>query len=182
VLDRWGAPKQWADGTLPVPGVYGVPEQWPHIRAAYEQAGFVHEGNTEIVYLAKVHDLLHPGNPPVHGVRLRRSVGVNGTRLSAAFGNEIAGYIEVDSLGDAGKLPRNVGMADIGNLHVAEEYRRRGFARWLVGQAGEWLRLAKVASVLAYAFPEEDGCTTLLEAMGFPELTRTERGWLRKPR
>ena len=32
-LEAWGVTHQHADGELPVRGVYGVPEQWPHIRA-----------------------------------------------------------------------------------------------------------------------------------------------------
>ena len=38
---RWGVTRQHAGGELPVPGVYGVPEQWPHI-AAPLPAGRVH--------------------------------------------------------------------------------------------------------------------------------------------
>ena len=34
-----------------------MPEQWPHIRALYERAGFAHTGHTEIVYLARIGDL-----------------------------------------------------------------------------------------------------------------------------
>ena len=52
--------RQHAGGELPVPGVYGVPDQWPHIRALYERAGFRHTGHTEIVYLARVEDLPRP--------------------------------------------------------------------------------------------------------------------------
>lgn len=181
-LDRWGAPKQYADGALPVPGVYGVPDQWPHVRTAYEQAGFSHRGNTEIVYIAKIHELPMPGEPPIPGVVLRRSVGINGTRLSAAVGDETAGYIEVETLEDAGRVPRNGGMADIGNLHVLEKYRRRGLATWLIGKAREWLILSRTEQVLAYASPEEVDCTSLLEAVGFGRLTRTERGWVRDTR
>ena len=48
-------------------GVYGVPEQWPHIRALYQQAGFAHTGHTEIVYLARVQDLPGPSGPPLPG-------------------------------------------------------------------------------------------------------------------
>ncbi len=59
-LQEWGVTRQGAGGELPVPGVYGVPEQWPHIRALYERAGFAHTGHTEVVYLAKVKDLPHP--------------------------------------------------------------------------------------------------------------------------
>src|SRR5262249_15797425 len=43
-LGRWGVTRQHAGGDLPVRGVYGVPEQWPHVRALYERAGFAHTG------------------------------------------------------------------------------------------------------------------------------------------
>ena len=39
-LDQWGVSRRGADGDLPAPGVYGLPAQWPHVRAAYERAGF----------------------------------------------------------------------------------------------------------------------------------------------
>lgn len=71
------------------------PEQWPHIRSLYERAGFTHTGHTEIVYLAQVADLLRPAEPPITGLALRRTVGMNGTRLSAVLGEEVIGYIEV---------------------------------------------------------------------------------------
>ena len=85
----WGVDHWHADGTLPAPGVYGVPEQWPHVRALYERAGFVHQertgsehdGHTEIVLLAMVEELPRPAEPPVGGLRLGRALGVNGTRL-----------------------------------------------------------------------------------------------------
>jgi ribosomal protein S18 acetylase RimI-like enzyme len=40
-LRRWQVTRWWADGALPAPGVYGLPEQWPHIGALYERVGFV---------------------------------------------------------------------------------------------------------------------------------------------
>lgn len=63
-FDRWGVSRQYADGTLPAPGVYGVPEQWPHVRAAYEQAGFRHEGHVEIVFIADVDGLPRVAREP----------------------------------------------------------------------------------------------------------------------
>lgn len=42
------------DGSLPAPGVYGLPDQWPHIHAALRRAGFTPGGRTEIVFLADV--------------------------------------------------------------------------------------------------------------------------------
>src|SRR5687767_6496072 len=87
-LGRWRVSRQYADDTLPAPAVYGVPEQWPHVRTVYEHAGF-EEGHTEIVYIANVEELPRPGQSPVAGISLKRSVGINGTRLSAVLGDEV---------------------------------------------------------------------------------------------
>src|SRR5580692_11255255 len=74
-FERWLLTSQHAGGELPVPGVYGVPEQWPHVSALYEQAGFVHDGHTEAVYLARVQDLPGPAGPPLAGRGAGRSGG-----------------------------------------------------------------------------------------------------------
>jgi GNAT superfamily N-acetyltransferase len=180
-LDRWGVSRHYADGALPVLGVYGVPEQWPHVRATYERAGFVHGDRTEIVYVAHVEQLRQPGAPPVDGLAVRRELGINGTRFSAVLGDDVVGFIEVDTnLEDTVRLARLGGWADIGNLQVVEPYRRRGVATWLLGQAAEWLRLARVDRVLDYAEPEQEDAIAFLESVGFRELTRTARGWERE--
>lgn len=184
---RWGVTRQHAGGELPVPGVYGVPEQWPHIAALYQRAGFTHTGHTEIVYLARVEDLPRPASPPVPGLTVRRSVGINGCRLSAVLGQEVIGYIEVDTLAEGERLSRHAGWADVGNLHVVAPYRRRGVGSWLLGQAADWLGLARVSRLLDYAWLEGTdggGCSyddyrAFLPAVGFRELTRTAQGWTR---
>lgn len=180
-LDSWGVARQYADGALPVPGVYGVPEQWPHVRAAYDRWGFRSDGRTEIVYVATVDTLPGAGEPPLKGLALRRSLGINGTRLSAVVGDAVVAFIEVDTLEDMGRLPRYAGWADVGNLHVKEEYRRRRIATWLVGHAADWLRLARVERVLDYSSPERDDYIAFLGSVGFRDLTRTQRGWVRNP-
>ena len=188
-LEEWGISRQDADGDIPVPGVYGVPEQWPHIRSLYQRAGFTHAGHTEVVYLAQVADLPHPAKPPIAGVSARRSVGINGTRLSAVLGEEAIGYIEVETFEEGERLSRHGGWADIGNIHIAEQHRRRGVATWLLGQAADWLRLAQVERLLDYAWLEGQdptgqdytGYRAFLAASGFSELTRTKRGWTRTP-
>jgi GNAT superfamily N-acetyltransferase len=180
-LDNWGLAHQGADGALPADGVYGVPEQWPHVRAIYERAGFTHTGDTEIVYLAKIDDLRHPA-APIAGLELRRSVGMSGTRLSAVLGGDVIGYIEVETLAAGERLPRHGGWADIGNLRVTEQYRRRGVATWLLGQVADWLDLGQVARLLNYASLEDSSDASyrsFLAAAGFRELTRTQRGWTR---
>lgn len=167
--------------------VYGVPEQWPHIGALYERAGFRHTGHTEVVYLAAVGDLPHPGGPPAAGLAVRRSVGINGTRMSAVIGGAVAGYLETEILEEGERLPRHGRWADLGNLHVAARYRRRGVATWLLAHAADWLRLARADRLLSYAWRDGedetgqgyDGYRAFLAASGFRELTRTRRGWTR---
>jgi GNAT superfamily N-acetyltransferase len=183
----WHVSRQHAGGELPVHGVYGVPEQWPHIRALYRQAGFTHTGHTEIVYLARIEDLPARPEPPFPGLSVRRSVGINGCRLSAALGQQVIGYIEVETFDDTELLTRNAGWADVGNLRVSAPYRRQGVGSWLLGQAADWLRLAHVDRILDYAWLEGtdpggqryDDYLAFLPAVGFRELTRTQRGWTR---
>ncbi|HTW02555.1 MAG TPA: GNAT family N-acetyltransferase [Streptosporangiaceae bacterium] len=186
-LDDWGVGGQYAEGELPVHGVYGVPEQWPHVRSLYRQAGFAHTGHTEVVYLIAVPDLPRPEDPPIPGLAAGRSVGINGTRISALRGGDVIGYIEVQVFEGQERLPRREGWADVGNLHVAAGHRRRGVATWLLRQAGEWLRLAQVERLLDYAHLEGRDAAgqdygdyrAFLAASGFQALTRTERGWTR---
>jgi GNAT superfamily N-acetyltransferase len=184
----WGVSRQYASGDLPVPGVYGVPEQWPHVAGLYQQAGFSHTGHSEVVYLIRVEDLPAPASPPLGGLKVRRSVGINGVRLSAVLGPEVTGYIEIEILDEGERLSRHGGWADIGNLHVAPPYQRQGVGTWLLGQAADWLRLAEVSRLLTYAWQEgtdpgglnDDAYRAFLAATGFRELTRTARGWTRK--
>ena len=118
---------------------------------------------------------------------MSRSVGINGCRLSAVLGEEVIGYIETEILDTGERLSRHGGWADVGNLHVASGYRRRGVGSWLLGQAADWLRLAGVSRLLNYAWLEgadPDGLSyddyrAFLNAVGFRELTRTARGWTR---
>jgi len=178
-LDRWGVTRRYADVTLPVPAVYGVPEQLPHIRAAYERAGFVEGNRIEILYLADLGDLPRSSKPPIEGLELRRLLGVNGTRFAAVLGDEVVGFIEVEALTEPRRLPRQEGWADIGNLEVVEAYRLRGVATWLLGAAAEWLRLAGIDRLIGYATPGDDHVAFFDHTPGFRVLTRTSRAWER---
>lgn len=175
-FQRWGVGRRLADGALPAPGVYGVPEQWPHIRAIYERIGFRHGGRTEVVLLARVDELARPA-APVADLATRRTVGINGTRITAVLGATELGYIEVDTNLDGGPRVSRVGnWADVGNLWVEPAHRRTGIGRWLVGQAATWLELGGVARLLDYADAEKDEAyAAFLAAVGFTVLTRTAR-------
>lgn len=176
-FQRWGVAHRYADGTLPAPGVYGVPEQWPHIRELYEQHGFRHDGRTEVVYLAAVDRLRRPA-APVAGLTVRRTVGSSGTRISAALDATTVGYVEVDTGLDGGPRVSRLGAwADIGNLWVEPGHRRRGIGTWLLGRAADWLDLGGVTRVLDYADADDQPYAAFLAATGFTVLTRTARGF-----
>jgi GNAT superfamily N-acetyltransferase len=178
-LERWEVNRHYADGTLPAIGVYGVPESWPHIRGIYERAGFA-ASRIEIVLVAAVDELPRPEEAPLDGLAVRRELGINGTRFSAVLGEDVIGFVEVESdHTSGGTLSRLAGWADVGNLQVDEAHRRKGVATWLVGQAADWLRLGGVARLISYAVPEAAESLAFHEAVGFRELTRTTRGWAR---
>jgi GNAT superfamily N-acetyltransferase len=178
-MDAWGAERQYADGSLPAPFVYGVPTCWPHIRDVYGRAGFVHDGRVEIVLVAKVEDLPLAGEAPLPGLELRRTLGA-WTRFAAMLDDDVVGYVEVEAyLAGRSNLSRVAGWADIGNLFVREQDRRRGVGTWLLGHAGDWLRLGEVTRLVSYAAPDEDASLAFHAAAGFRELVRTERGWRR---
>jgi len=93
---RWDVRTRYADGALPAPAVYGLPRNWPHVRALYERSGFRHIGDTEAVLIARVADL--PAPEPTAGLSFTRTVGECGTRFTAYDGEGAPlGFIEVDT-------------------------------------------------------------------------------------
>lgn len=179
-LARWHVRARYASGELPAPAVYGLPRNWPHIRAVYERAGFRHTGDTEVILIARVADL--PLHEPRPGVTVDRTPGECGTRFTAYAGGRALGFIEVDTaLSRPERHARGTGLADIGNLHIDPAAHGEGLEHRLLGQAADWLRLCGVDRVLAYE-PAGDRTTTgHLTSAGFRELTRTDRGWEHRP-
>lgn len=186
-LQRWRVIRRYADGALPAPGVYGVPEQWPHIRKLYQQAGFSEEQSRyETVFLARVTDLPRipelpqaPGRPSaaaITGLVPRRTLGINGTRISAVLDREAIGYIEVGNLDESPRTLRTQGWADVGNLEVSPSYQRAEVGSWLLAQAADWLELGTATRLLSYAETDDVGEAEFLTANGFRVLTRTIRG------
>jgi hypothetical protein len=179
-LGRWRVSQWYADASLPVPAVFGVPEQWPHVTQLYRAAGF-RASRVETVFLADVADL-PAATPPPAGITLRRLLGANGTRFAAALGTDVVGYLEVDTTIDTAPRVSRMGQwADIGNAHLAPGADPR-LHEWLLGQAADWLRLAGVTRLLDYADPETPAAyVEALRAHGFRELTRIARGWRLAP-
>lgn len=179
-LGRWHVRARFADGKLPVPGVYGIPGAWPHVRSVLEGAGFAHTGDVEVLLLAPVAALPEPGPAPLPGLTLHRVLGPLGTRLSArAEGTEVA-YVELDThLDRPERHARPGGLADIADLGLPDE-PVPGLPEWLLGEARRWLELCGVDKLLTYADPDdadEAEEIALLTGLGFHELGRTARGW-----
>lgn len=174
VLRRWRSTQITADLSLPAPGVYGVPEQWPHVRQVLDQVGFVRGERTEVVLLADVARLPRPTTRA--DTEIVRTLGFCGTRLTAHERGAPVGYIEIDT-GITGPGHMREGWADVGNLHVRDGCRRQGVGTWLVGHAAEWLRLGRVDRLLDYATPQETARLAFVESIGFCRLTETAREW-----
>lgn len=179
-LARWNVRARYASGELPAPAVYGLPRNWPHIRALYERAGFRHTGGTEVILIARVADL--PPHEPRPGVTVDRTLGECGTRFTAYADGSALGFVEVDtSLSRPERHTRGVGLADIGNLHIDPSADGQGLERRLLGRAADWLRLCGVDRVLAYEAADDATMIDRLTSAGFRELTRTERRWEHRP-
>ena len=180
-MGEWGVARMYADGSLPAPGVYGVPDVWPHVEAALARAGFVPGDRVEAILVADVGTLPGAGAPPVKGLAARRALGAHATRFSAWLDKRVVGMFEVQAdLTAGGALPRLAGWADMWELHVEPDLRRRGIGTWLVGHGADWLRLGRVERLLDSAIlGEDDGHLAFATALGFRELARARRGWER---
>ncbi|WP_031481701.1 GNAT family N-acetyltransferase [Streptomyces bicolor] len=179
-LARWRVRARYASGDLPAPAVYGLPRNWPHIRALYERSGFRHVGDTEVILCARVTDL--PSAQPWPGVTVERTLGECGTRLTAYADGRALGFIEVDTaLSRPERQTRGTGLADIGNLYTDPSAHGEDLERRLLGEAADWLRLCGVDRLLAYEAAADGTMIDRLTSAGFRELTRTDRGWEHRP-
>lgn len=174
----WKSGVLHADCALPAPGLFGVPEQWPHIAALYRNAGFT-PSHRESVYLVGLAAIAVPRPSP--DVRISRSVGINGVRFTATIDSSQLGFIEVERLTGPDRR-YGPAFADVGNLWVTDGYEHRDIDTLLLQHAAAWLRLGRVDQLLAYASPDTpaDGpMRAFLANNVFSIVTTTERGWTR---
>ena len=177
-LDRWDVGPRHADGALPSPATYGVPDCWPHVADLYRRSGFAPRGEVEVILVARIEDLPAPHVPPVPGLAVRREVGYQATRFAARRDGEVVGYAHVRAdLTAGGALGRLAGWADMWELTVEAPWRRRGIATWLLAEVAGWLRLAGARRLIDQAWPRQTDRLGFLAARGFTELARTQRGW-----
>jgi GNAT superfamily N-acetyltransferase len=174
-LSSWRVTQRYADGSLPVPGCFGLPDAWPHIRALYAEAGFT-GGRRETILVRQVPQSRVIVEPT--GWTIERRVGTNGVRFVAVRDGQDLGYLEVDTnLGTNTRFDRDGRWADIGNLYVRPEHRRRGVATALLVEATNWLRLAGIRNLLTYVSPDtQESEQAFLADAGFVVLNQVTRG------
>lgn len=184
-LDRWTPSTTHVDMSLPAPLVYGIHDAWPHLAILVREAGFSDaEGRTELQFIVGVDRIGIPSERPLEGLTVRRRLHVFGAAFTAMLDGREIGLLEVDDdFTRHGSMLRNDGWADISNVWVEPDFRRRGVATWLLRHAGAWLRLAGSRNLISYLGDDEveSASHAWHLANGFAELNRTRRGWSRTP-
>lgn len=183
-LDEWAPTSTHLEISLPAPLACGIHDAWPHLATLARDAGFSDvDGRTEVQCVVDI-ELIELHAIPIEGLVLRRRLHVFGAAFTAMLGDREIGLLEIDDdFTRHGTMLRNDGWADISNVHVAEEFRRRGVATWLLGHAAAWLRLGGSRNLISYLSEDELGSAAheWSLANGFVELNRTGRGWTRVP-
>lgn len=182
VLEAWGVRRQYADGDLPTPATYGVPDSWPHVAALLTGAGF--DGSSarvEVALAGTLDAVAAPGPAPVAGMTLRRAVGSFGARFHAVLDGVVVGFAEAqDDHTRGGSLARLDGWADLAELHVEPRYRGRGVGTWLVRHLVDWLRLGGTRRFLVALGEDESGLVPWFARFGWQPIGSSRRGWERQ--
>lgn len=177
LFDEWGVTNRYADGALPAPACYGVPDVWPHVAAIYRASGF-HPTRRELVLVARCEDLVGPALP---GAVTHRQIGHLGARIGLRSDGEELGHIEIGEIrAELTRSHSTQSWTDVGNVVTAGTGDRQALVAALYGAAAEWLLLGGVTRLLDYWSPDDDSEHDLEArlAIGFEELVRIERGWV----
>ncbi|WP_430335972.1 N-acetyltransferase family protein [Rhodococcus sp. ACT016] len=178
VLARSGAAHVFADGDIPTPVSYGVPDVWPHVAATLSAAGFVPDpACTEIVSSKDLRAHTSP-ETDLDPHRLTRTVGIHGTRFTAISAGDPTGHIEViENLTRGGSLMTLAGWAEIAELDLPDAADET-VADALLEAATRWLLQAGTRHVLASAGADEHDDLARLHRHGWRTLTVLQRRWM----
>jgi len=180
-LVAWQVRRQFADGDLPTPATYGIPDSWPHVSRILAASGFdPASGRRELTVAGALDDVPEPGPPPVPGLSVRRVVGTFGARFDAVLEGAVVGFVEAqDDHTRGGTLARLDGWADLAELHVDPEFRGRGVGTWLMGHLVGWLRLGGTLRFLAAIGQDEFHLEAWFARFGWCRIGESRRGWER---
>lgn len=181
LLRTWRVRRQYADGDLPTPATYGVPDSWPHVARVLAGAGFdAAHGRVEVTLAGTLDGVRAPGPPVVDGLTVRRTVGTFAARFSAVLGGEVVGFVEAqDDHTRGGSLARLDGWADLAELHVVAAHRNRGIGTWLVGHLAAWLRLGGTERFLVALGEDDLALEPWFDRFGWHRIGSSRRGWER---
>ena len=177
ILRGWDPTHIYADGALPAPGCYGIPDSWPHVRRLLVDAGFDGPARTELALAAPCARLV---GRDLDGVSVRRSVGDPGARLDLERAGSPIGFIEVGEISQAlSRSTSALAWTDVGNLSVTPPGTPVEVMPALLSAAADWLLLGGVDRLIAYYAEEVDSpdYLAILERCGFIRLSTNERGW-----
>ena len=181
-FEDWSVTRRYADNSLYVPSLGGVPDVWPHVAAILRAGGFEPTADrSESVYGGTFDDVPRGMAPPVAGLSARRRVSNHATRFEALLDGETIGHFDVATdCSDAGRLPSLRGWADAWDFEVVERLRSRGIGSWLVSHGVEWLTLAGCSRIVlpVAAAGEDAGAGRFYERLGWRKLVTLERGWV----
>lgn len=182
-LRAWGVSdiRAW-DSNLPAPMIFGIPEVWTHLTEVFTQAGFrMDDGRREAIYGGWLHDIPTPGDPPLPGLTIKRTIGdVWSTRFAVWHEGESIGECEcVSDLMEAGSIPSLRGWSELGTLYIWEAWRNRGIGAWLVQHAVAWLRLAGCDRIVLSVAQDDDaaGAGRFYRRFGWDVITHMQDGW-----
>jgi GNAT superfamily N-acetyltransferase len=180
-LHAWGVRRCFADGDLPTPATYGIPDAWPHVARVLTNSGFDPVAAREEIQLAGgLDEVPAPGSAPLRGLTVRRVVGTFGARFDAVLDGVVVGFVEAqDDHTRGGSLSRLDGWADLAELHVAEHLRGRGIGTWLVQHLVGWLRLGGTRRFLVALAGDDVALEQWLARFGWRRIGRSQRGWER---
>ncbi len=176
-IRSWHPSLIYADGSLPAPGCYGIPDSWSHIRELLTTAGFVGPTRTETVVAARCEDLI---GHRMEGAEVHRSVAVLGARFDLVVADNHLGYIEVGDIDPAlARSATGTTWTDVGNLFATDPDALASVMPALLSAAAEWLALGGIHRLIDYYADDvhPPAYLTVLHRLGFTRLSTNERGW-----
>ncbi|MBP1161705.1 MULTISPECIES: GNAT family N-acetyltransferase [Rhodococcus] len=179
VFESWGARRIFADGDLPTPVTFGIPDCWPHLEELLLGAGFLPaEGAVEILLAGGIETL--PVSDDSASEQIRRSVGERGVRFTLGDGGTGQGRVEtIDDCTRGGTLLRLAGWAELADLKLPPDPGARGA---LMGIVADWLRTGGVANLFIALGRGDVEQMEYLEDLGWRRLATVRRGWERTSR